>query len=155
LGLRFAPSTNLYFAAMADGPRLNTAQSEGNLSTLSRMTDTRRAKLMDLKKREDLKDALTAKFKGRFGKGGQKDIDEMSVASETIRKEVDRFSKTANVTEANLMRLERRLQGRAQKKIQDDNMSMMSGVSGYSTMSRARSVASMAGNRIVNKGQLP
>jgi len=152
LGLRFAPSTNLNFAAMADAPR---PESSGALSTLSRMSDTRRAKLMDLKKREDLKDALTAKFKGRFGKGGQKDIDEMSLASETIRKEVDRFSKTANVTEANLMRLERRLQGRAQKKIQDDNMSMMSGVSGYSTMSRARSVAAMAGNQVVNKGQLP
>jgi len=119
------------------------------------MSDTRRAKLMDLKKREDLKDALTAKFKGRFGRGGTKEDDEMSLASDTIRKEVDRFSKTANVTEANLMRLERRLGQRATKKIQDDNMSMMSGVSGYSTMSRARSIASMAGNRIVNKGELP
>lgn len=39
---------------------------------------------MNLKKREELKDALTDKFKGRFGHGApKKSIDEMSVASGT------------------------------------------------------------------------
>eukprot|EP00434_Breviolum_minutum_P024820 symbB.v1.2.021921.t1/scaffold1927.1/size97390/2 len=53
------------------------------------MSDHRRAKLMDLKRREDLKDALVEKFKGRFGKGAPyKDPEEMSVSSEVIRKEV-------------------------------------------------------------------
>ncbi|CAJ1365957.1 unnamed protein product, partial [Effrenium voratum] len=64
--------------------RLGTAQSNA-----SRMSDSRRAKLMDLKRREDLKDALVEKFKGRFGKGSSlKDPDEMSVSSDVIRKEV-------------------------------------------------------------------
>eukprot|EP00913_Durusdinium_trenchii_P003201 g2960.t1 len=65
--------------------RCGTAMSNG-----SRMSDTRRAKLMDLKRREDLKDALIEKFKGRFGPGSQlKDADEMSVSSAVIRKELD------------------------------------------------------------------
>lgn len=132
--------------------RLGTAQSNG-----SRMSDNRRAKLMDLKRREDLKDALVEKFKGRFGKGSSlKDPDEMSVSSEVIRKEVDRFAKTAAVTEANLIRLERRLHGRAQKRIADDNQSVISGVSNYSGMTRSRSAASIAGREVVgSKFELP
>lgn len=132
--------------------RLGTAQSNG-----SRMSDNRRAKLMDLKRREDLKDALVEKFKGRFGKGSSlKDPDEMSVSSEVIRKEVDRFAKTAAVTEANLIRLERRLHGRAQKCIADDNQSVISGVSNYSGMTRSRSAASIAGREVVgSKFELP
>lgn len=132
--------------------RLGTAQSNG-----SRMSDNRRAKLMDLKRREDLKDVLVEKFKGRFGKGSSlKDPDEMSVSSEVIRKEVDRFAKTAAVTEANLIRLERRLHGRAQKRIADDNQSVISGVSNYSGMTRSRSAASIAGREVVgSKFELP
>eukprot|EP00931_Biecheleriopsis_adriatica_P030055 TRINITY_DN1773_c0_g1_i1.p1 TRINITY_DN1773_c0_g1~~TRINITY_DN1773_c0_g1_i1.p1 ORF type:complete len:513 (-),score=186.05 TRINITY_DN1773_c0_g1_i1:124-1662(-) len=131
--------------------RLNTAQSESALSNASRgsrMSDARRAKLMDLKKREDLKDALCEKFKGRFGHGSRtRDADEMSVSSEVIRGEVDRFAKTATVTEANLMRLERRLHGRAMKRIPEDQQTV-SGVSMYSSMSRARSTTSLAGRNI-------
>lgn len=132
--------------------RCGTAQSNA-----SRMSDNRRAKLMDLKRREDLKDALVEKFKGRFGKGAPyKDPEEMSVSSEVIRKEVDRFAKTAAVTEANLIRLERRLHGRAQKRIADENQSVISGVSNYSGMTRSRSAASIAGREVVgSKFELP
>lgn len=125
------------------------------------MSDARRAKLMDLKRREELKDALTVKFQGRYGRGAKKEPDEMSVASDVIRKEVDRFSRKAGITEANLMRLERRLQGRAQGKVTrnaDDASSVCTGVSGYSTMSRARSTASLAGRSVVGgpaKKKLP
>ncbi|CAE8728777.1 unnamed protein product, partial [Polarella glacialis] len=133
--LRSQPSSLSFLAAMASPARLNTAQSEGNLSNMSRggMSETRKAKLMDLKKREDLKDALVDKFKVRFGHGGAgKSSDEMSVCSETIANEVNRFARSATITEANLMRLEGRLQGRAQgqlPKIGEDNQSMISGVS--------------------------
>mmetsp|Transcript_27408 Transcript_27408/g.65142 ORF Transcript_27408/g.65142 Transcript_27408/m.65142 type:complete len:506 (-) Transcript_27408:97-1614(-) len=132
--------------------RLGTAQSNA-----SRMSDSRRAKLMDLKRREDLKDALVEKFKGRFGKGSSlKDPDEMSVSSDVIRKEVGRFAKTAAVTEANLIRLERRLHGRANKRIPDENQSVISGVSNYSGMSRARSATSLVGREMVgSKFELP
>lgn len=133
--------------------RCGTAMSNG-----SRMSDTRRAKLMDLKRREDLKDALIEKFKGRFGPGSQlKDADEMSVSSAVIRKEVDRFAKTAAVTERNLIRLERRLHGRAQKRICDESASVISGVSNYSGMTRrSRSATSLAGREMVSsKFELP
>jgi len=96
--------------------RLGTSRSEGNLSVSSRLTDQRRERLMNLKKREDLKGALTEKFKGRFGHGGSgRNFDEMSVASQTIRQEVDKFAQTADVTENNLHRLERRLHSKAKK----------------------------------------
>ena len=80
---------------------------------------------MDLKRREDLKDALVEKFKGRFGSGsGLKDVDEMSISSSVIRREVSGFAKGAAVTEANLIRLERRLHGRALKRISDESQSV-------------------------------
>lgn len=88
------------------------------------------------------------KFQGRFGRGAEKEFDEMSVASETIRREVDKFARTADVTEANLMRLERRLQSRAKGKVPDDLASVKS-ISQYSTMSRARSTTSLAGRNMV------
>jgi len=138
--------------AVAEHGRLGTSQSE---SSIRGMSDSRRAKLMDLKKREDLKDALTEKFKGRFGRGARKEDDEMSVASDVIRREVDRFSRSAGITEANLMRLERRLQGRAKGQISrpgDDASSVVSGVSGYTSMSKARSTTSLAGRNVIGAG---
>mmetsp|Transcript_118474 Transcript_118474/g.342560 ORF Transcript_118474/g.342560 Transcript_118474/m.342560 type:complete len:508 (-) Transcript_118474:71-1594(-) len=135
---------------MAETRRLSTAQSESNMSISSRMTDRRREKLMNLKRREELKDALTDKFKGRFGHGSsQRAADEMSVASATIREEVDKFATLADVTPGNLARLERRLQVRARPG--GDTASEVSGYSvARSTMSRSRSVPSMAGAGIVN-----
>jgi hypothetical protein len=109
--------------------------------------------LISLKKREDLKDALTEKFKGRFGHGASmRGPDEVSVASMDIQGEVNNFADCAQVTEANLGRLERRIHRRALQKPGDDAQSM-SGVSAYSGMSRrSRSVASMTGESVM-KGQ--
>lgn len=131
--------------------RLGTSHSEGNISVNSRLSDKRREKLINLKKREDLKDALTAKFQSRFGHGSrQRDSDEVSIASAAIRREVDNFAKTADVTEANLNRLERRLHNRALNKA--DDAQSVAGVSAYSGMSgRSRSVASLAGRSIMGK----
>lgn len=141
--------------AMPTQQRLGTSQSMGNLSQTSRLSDRRREKLINLKKREDLKDALTEKFKSRFGHGAKhRDLDEVSVASATIRHEVDHFAKNADVTEANLVRLERRLHSRAANQITDD--ASVTGISAYSGMSgRSRSVASIAGMNVVRSGGGP
>jgi len=135
--------------------RLNTSQSEGNLSTNSRLSDSRRAKLINLKKREDLKDALTEKFKSRFGKSatGRED-DECSVASSAIRREVDHFANKAHVTEHNLGRLERRLQKHASAGRRDSDV--MSQVSAYSSSTqRSRSMTQLAGNAIAGTNSAP
>merc|ERR1719221_595322 len=133
--------------------RMSSSASEGGLSGAnSKLSDKRREKLINLKKREDLKDALTEKFKGRFGHGArERDSDEMSVASSCIRKEVDRFAKSADVTEANLSRLERRIQGRAKQGPRgSDDASSVAGVSAYSGQSRrSQSVASLAGMSVL------
>jgi hypothetical protein len=117
------------------------------------MSDQRRQKLINLKQREDLKGALTDKFKGRFGRGvRERGPDEVSVASEVIRGEVDNFAEYAEVTEANLGRLERRIHRRALQKAPSD-MQSQSGISAYSGMSRrSRSAASLAGQNIVGSG---
>lgn len=132
--------------------RLGTSRSEGGLSTNSRLSDQRREKLISLKKREDLKDALTEKFKSRFGHGASiRGPDEVSVCSEAIQGEVHNFAECAQVTEANLGRLERRIHRRALQKPEDAQS--MSGVSAYSGMSRrSRSVASMAGESVMKGG---
>lgn len=107
---------------------------------------------MNLKKREDLKGALTDKFKGRFGRGAkERGDDEVSVASTAIRREVSKFADQADVTEANLGRLERKLYHKASKRRESDAVSA-SGVSVYSTMSRSRSLASI-GENIAGGGQ--
>lgn len=128
--------------------RLNTSQSQASgLSTQSRLSEARKEKLLNLKKREDLKDALTSKFQSRFGKGAaQRAPDEMSVCTNDIRGEVEHFAELADVTEANLARLERRIQSKAVK--DPDAQS----VSAYSAMSRrSRSVASLAGENMMKK----
>lgn len=135
---------------------MRSSASEGSLGN-TKLTDKRREKLINLKKREDLKDALTEKFKGRFGHGATtRGADEMSVASSFIRKEVDNFAQNAHVSEANLGRLERRLQARAKQ----PDATSMSGVSAYSASQesaasrRSRSLASL-GNHIVDPSKCP
>merc|ERR1719401_1053261 len=118
----------------------------------SRMSAQRREKLVSLKEREDLKGALTAKFKNRFGTGAaQRGPDEVSVRSEVIQGEVDNFAEYATVTEANLSRLERRIHRQDLPRQSADAMSQ-SGVSAYSGMSkmsrRSNSAASIAGGNI-------
>mmetsp|Transcript_101143 Transcript_101143/g.271687 ORF Transcript_101143/g.271687 Transcript_101143/m.271687 type:complete len:501 (+) Transcript_101143:73-1575(+) len=132
---------------MAMAPkRLNTSQSEGDLSVNSKMSASRREKLMNIKKREEMKDALTEKFKSRFSSGGAgRAADEMSVCSSAIRQEVDQFASLANVTSSNLSKLERRIQNKAQG-VADDQVSVYSAAP--SQLSRSRSATSMAGANI-------
>lgn len=132
--------------------RLGTSYSEGGLSTNSRMSEQRREKLINLQRREDLKGALTEKLKSRFGPNAQqRGADEMSVASEVIQGEVENFAQYAEVTEANLSRLERRIHKHAlprRRPSEADAMSQ-SGISAYSGMSRrSRSSAALAGGMI-------
>lgn len=139
---------------MTGSTHLSGAQSEANLSINPKLSDARKAKLIDIKKREDLKDALTEKFKNRFGHGStSKEADEVSVASAAIRNEVDQFSKTACMSQGNLNRLERRLQQRALGKVSDDR-SAVSAVSAYTALTglsqRSRSAASLVGKSVVS-----
>lgn len=133
---------------------MGTSASEGGLSTNSRLSQSRRDKLISLKKREDLKDALCDKFKSRFGSGAQqRGDDEVSVASHAIRGEVANFAEYADVTEANLGRLERRIHRHALQKAPDGDTQSQGGVSAYSAMSRrSRSVASLAGESVMKGG---
>jgi len=134
--------------------RLHSSHSEGRLSTNSRLSDSRREKLVNLKRREDLKGALTEKFKDRFGRGATQP-DERSVASDVIRREVDAFAKNADVTEANLSRLERRLQNRA--RAADAENASTSGVSAYSGsgLAKSRSAMSLNGRSVIDSAQAP
>jgi len=79
---------------------------------------------MNIKKREELKDVLIYKFKEKYG-------DHASHASKMIGSEVDKFVGNADVTEANLARLERRIHKRSQRQ-SDDDKSSVSNVSAYS-----------------------
>lgn len=134
---------------------LHGSQSEGALSINPKLSASRREKLINLKQREDLKDALTEKFKSRFGHGSRiREPDEVSVCSQHIRSEVDRFARLADVTEANLARLERRLQQRALNQVDDvGSVAGVSAYSGASNVSRAMSVTSLAGQSILGAGK--
>merc|ERR1719515_183850 len=79
---------------------------------------------VDIKKREELKDVLIYKFKEKYG-------DHASHASKMIGSEVDKFVGNADVTEANLARLERRIHKRSTRPT-DDDKSSVSNVSAYS-----------------------
>jgi hypothetical protein len=115
--------------------RSHSAAAVSELSLNSKLSASRKEKLMNLKKREELKDVLVSKFRVKYGKGGEeKDPDARSVASADIHGEVDRFISDGRVSATNLNRLERRLQKKSEKR-DDDEMSM---VSDYSV---ARSVA--------------
>jgi len=95
----------------------------GETQVNPKLDDKRRERLMNIKKREELKDVLIYKFKEKYG-------DHASSASKMIGSEVDKFVGNADVTEANLARLERRIHKRSQR--QDDDKSSVSNVSAYS-----------------------
>merc|ERR1712232_1080796 len=100
-------------------------------------------------------DALKEKFKGRFGTGAKvRGSDEMSVASSCIKREVDHFARNAHVTEANLGRLERRLQNRALAKPGGYAPSEVSQYSGASGVSRSRSLTNV-GQSVFNTDNAP
>eukprot|EP00927_Polykrikos_kofoidii_P076508 TRINITY_DN73589_c0_g1_i1.p1 TRINITY_DN73589_c0_g1~~TRINITY_DN73589_c0_g1_i1.p1 ORF type:complete len:522 (-),score=125.78 TRINITY_DN73589_c0_g1_i1:179-1681(-) len=136
---------------MATARRMASSASEGNL-TNSKMSASRRERLVNLKKREDLKGALADKFKSRFGHSAKyRGSDEVSVASSTIKREVDNFAENADVTETNLGRLERRLHKRATQGGGPEHGSV-SGVSAYSGASaRSRSLTSLGANMVSPK----
>ena len=70
--------------------------------------DKRRQKLLNIQKREAMKDELTNKFRDRYSSAGRQ-ADEVSISSSSIEREVGRFCSTASMTEKNLRRLERYL----------------------------------------------
>jgi len=132
--------------------RLNTSASEASIN--SNLSERRRERLLNIKKREELKDALTEKFKGRFGHGAaERSSDEVSVASAAIRSEVNKFTSSANCTVNNISRLERRIQQKAKP-----DADVASEISAYSAAPsfasrRSRSVAGLSGANIVGAGQ--
>jgi hypothetical protein len=105
---------------------------------------------------ESAEDLLTSKFQMRYSSGGaEKDPDMVSVAPSIIRKEVEKFGKLQNLTEANLSRLERRIQSRAAGTLQGDDVRSISGISMYSGMSmRSRSSTALAGSTMIKKHPL-
>lgn len=104
---------------------------------------------MNLKSREDLKGALREKFRTRYGSGAKgRRPDEMSIASSDIRREVDNFATNAHVSEANLGRLDRRLQQKACKG-KGRGGDTVSAYSNSAASQRSRSLTSL-GERFVN-----
>eukprot|EP00746_Dinoflagellata_sp_MGD_P075372 gnl/MRDRNA2_/MRDRNA2_30337_c0_seq1.p1 gnl/MRDRNA2_/MRDRNA2_30337_c0~~gnl/MRDRNA2_/MRDRNA2_30337_c0_seq1.p1 ORF type:complete len:531 (-),score=174.52 gnl/MRDRNA2_/MRDRNA2_30337_c0_seq1:229-1821(-) len=96
------------------------------------MTNERLQKLLALKKREEMKDALNEEMKAQYSGRG--------VPSQRIEREVQNFIRCAGLTESNLNRLNRRMDKVAQKK-DGDNMSTVTGVSAYSLRSTVTGVS--------------
>jgi hypothetical protein len=117
---------------MAYPPPKAVGTPEPEITT--RLSASRKERLLNIKKREELKDVLLHKFKEKYGDAG---------SDAGIGDEVNRFVMNADVTENNLARLERRIQKR---KKPADAMSCASSVSAYSSRSRA-SNASGRSNR--------
>ena len=70
---------------------------KANLGQQSRLTDDRKARLLKLQEREELKGLLISKFKKKYG------------GAEFISKEVENFIKSETLTEANLRKLDDKL----------------------------------------------
>lgn len=98
------------------------------------MVEARRANQEYLQARDEMKDALVQKLSYRFG--SRQDDDQVSISSAAIRDEVDGLliSAAAPVTQANLARLNRRLERQAQGKrgIDEDSQTVHS-ISAYTT----------------------
>ena len=87
-------------ASNSASPKITTQEISGTMS------EARRAKLLNIKKREDMKDVLVAKFRDRY-KTGRAGTDANNEAA--IAKEVGEFMDNAAVTEGNLKRLEKKI----------------------------------------------
>jgi hypothetical protein len=96
------------------------------------MSNERLQKLLALKKREEMKDALNEEMKAQYSGRG--------VPSQRIEREVQNFIRCAGLTESNLSRLNRRMEKVAEKK-DGDNMSTVTGVSAYSMRSTVTGVS--------------
>lgn len=93
--------------------------------------EARIRKLQCVKEREQMKDVLVNRYREKFGKEGEKHIDEVSVSTSRIQREVDRLVGSVPVTEMNLNRLERRLTSNA-RGVDPDTMTVCS-ISAYTT----------------------
>ena len=111
-------------------PRKTPAKT--NFEVSDKIDPKRKEKLLSMKKREELKVVLLSKFNDIHGTGN-------SVNREMIKEEVGNFITNADMSDANLSRLERRIDQRAQDdsgKLDDDQ------ISEYSGSKRAPSVSS-------------
>ena len=95
-----------------------------NVSQPTKLTEERKARLLKLQEREELKGLLISKFKKKYG------------GAQYIDKEVENFIKTENLTEANLRKLDDKL---AQKQAMQP---------GSRTASKAGSVKSMSNQSV-------
>lgn len=112
--------------------------------------DKRRQKLLNIQKREAMKDELTNKFRDRYSSAGRQ-ADEVSISSSAIGREVGRFCSTASMTEKNLSRLERRIAGQAQGKTPAE----CDEVSQYSASVHSRRTTPSCGSRSARGGRGP
>ncbi|KAF4669892.1 hypothetical protein FOL47_002323 [Perkinsus chesapeaki] len=118
------------------------ANSEIAISTS--ISPARREKLLAIKKREEMKDLLITKLKKKHSTHEDPDQDDCrSQKSAMIKREVNRLLDNTNapVTEANLDRLERRIQRKVDTGAlkADDEISVVSGISAYSQRSAGSS----------------
>lgn len=102
-------------------PRKTPAKNDFEVS--DKIDPKRKEKLLSIKKREELKDVLISKFNDKHGSGS-------SVNRDMINEEVSKFISNADMSDANLSRLERRIDQRAQGStatLEDDFISEYSG----------------------------
>jgi len=101
------------------------------------MEDLKRANQEFLKAREEMKDGLVQKLSYKYGRGGAKDDDQVSISSTAIREEVDGMlvGAAAPVTQANLARLDRRLQRQAEQKAGVEDLQSVRSISQYTAAS--------------------
>lgn len=123
-----------------------TAEGDATPTIAQTKEELRRQKLLTLQKREEMKDALTAKFKDRY-RGAAKGPDEVSLCSEAISREVGHFCGRASMTTANLRRLEKKLDNQAKGQPADADAVTEYSVSAMSTGSRPASEHKSTGSR--------
>jgi len=102
-------------------PRKAAPKSEFEVS--DKIEAKRKEKLLSMKKREELKDVLMAKFNDKHSSTN-------SAAEKAIKEEVANFITNADMSDANLSRLERRIQSRVDNRtahLEDDHISEYSG----------------------------
>lgn len=120
-------------------PSVKSGKSCASEDVNPNLTDARRAKLLNLRKREELKDVLMQKFMDKY-----KDQTESQAGD--LEREVSEFVNTVPVTEKNLARLERRV-GRKQGDEDVDNRS----VSAYSMASNMSRMSNRSRNSMKDK----
>jgi len=109
----------------------------------SRLTESRKNKLLDIKKREELKDVLVNKIREQ--------LPERRGMTPVIHSEVDKLCDNAPVTKRNLRRLEKRIGQKVFRPQDDDARSEISRCSSYTMGSvssrRSSSSSAMGGGR--------